>query len=335
MHHPSPRWLAAAFAGLFVLAGLSVAAWSVQLPFLAFSPGPIGDAAASVEIADSVPAFDVEGELYVLTVSSQGINPYELIVAAVDPSVDVVRRELVRREGETNEEYRIRQLQLMDQSQETAIRVALDRLDIDPAELARGAEVSATLPDAPAADVLEDGDVIEAVDGKRVVLVDDLREALAPMSPGDTVTLTVRRDGELIDVAVDLYAREDEPDRALIGILTTTSFPIDIDSSNVGGPSAGMMYTLAVMDILTGESLTKGNVIAGTGTIQEDGSVGAIGGVRQKVVAAEAAGARLMLVPESNYEAALTAPRNDLEIVAVATIDDAIRALEELPAPEV
>lgn len=305
------------------------------MPFLAFSPGPIGDAAASVEIADSVPAFDVEGELYVLTVSSQGINPYELIVAAVDPSVDVVRRELVRREGETNEEYRIRQLQLMDQSQETAIRVALDRLDIDPAELARGAEVSATLPDAPAADVLEDGDVIEAVDGKRVVLVDDLREALAPMSPGDTVTLTVRRDGELIDVAVDLYAREDEPDRALIGILTTTSFPIDIDSSNVGGPSAGMMYTLAVMDILTGESLTKGNVIAGTGTIQEDGSVGAIGGVRQKVVAAEAAGARLMLVPESNYEAALTAPRNDLEIVAVATIDDAIRALEELPAPEV
>lgn len=324
-----------AFAGLFVVAGLSVAAWSIELPFLAFSPGPIGDAADAVEVDDSVPVFDVEGELYVLTVSSQGINPYELVVAAVDPSIDVVRRELVRREGETNEDYRIRQLQLMDQSKETAIRVALDRLEIDPNELAQGAEVSATLPDAPAADVLEAGDVIEAVDGERVVLVDDLREALAPKSPGDTVSLTVRRDGEVIDVIVDLYSREDEPDRALIGILTTTFFPIDIDSANVGGPSAGMMYTLAVMDMLSDQSLTKGNIIAGTGTIDIDGTVGPIGGVRQKVVAAEAAGARVMLVPQANYEAALTAPRDDLQIVAVDTIDDVLEVLEELPPPEV
>jgi len=110
-------------------------------------------------------------------------------------------------------------------------------------------------------------------------------------------------------------------------------FPIDveIDSTNIGGPSAGMMYTLAVIDVLTPDDITNGHRIAGTGTISSDGSVGAIGGVRQKVEGAAAAGAEYILVPKDNYEDALTADVSGAQIVSVTTIDDALSFLASLP----
>ncbi|MFP3915208.1 MAG: S16 family serine protease, partial [Actinomycetota bacterium] len=104
----------------------------------------------------------------------------------------------------------------------------------------------------------------------------------------------------------------------------------DVESGVVGGPSAGLMYTLAIIESLTPGSLSHGRVVAGTGTIDADGNVGSIGAVRQKVVAAEAAGAEFMLVPEGNYEAALTAPARDLELVPVATVEEALDFLSEL-----
>jgi PDZ domain-containing protein len=107
-------------------------------------------------------------------------------------------------------------------------------------------------------------------------------------------------------------------------------FPIDIDAGLVGGPSAGLMYTLAVMELLGPEDLSHGHVVAGTGTIDSAGNVGGIGGVRQKVVAAEAAGAEVMLVPASNLDEALTARRDHLELIPVSTLDEALAALATL-----
>ena len=101
-------------------------------------------------------------------------------------------------------------------------------------------------------------------------------------------------------------------------------------AGDVGGPSAGMMHTIAIIDALTEGELTGGRVIAGTGTIAYDGKVGAIGGVRQKVVAAEAAGAEFIMVPADNYESALTAPRDSIEILSIATLEDAIAFLDGL-----
>jgi PDZ domain-containing protein len=106
-----------------------------------------------------------------------------------------------------------------------------------------------------------------------------------------------------------------------------------IESGDVGGPSAGMMHTIAIIDTLTEGELSHGRVIAGTGTIRLDGTVGNIGGVRQKVVAAEAAGAEVIMVPAGNYQAALTAERNSIEIIPIATLDEAISYLESLDAP--
>jgi PDZ domain-containing protein len=129
----------------------------------------------------------------------------------------------------------------------------------------------------------------------------------------------------------------DEPNVPMIGITAENlnprfefPFPIEIEAGQIGGPSAGLMYTLAVMDLLAPDELTGGHVVAGTGTIDIEGNVGPIGGIRQKVVAAEAAGAEVMLVPTDNYEEALTARRVAMELIAVSTLDEALAALGQL-----
>ena len=162
---------------------------------------------------------------------------------------------------------------------------------------------------------------------------DDPRTALSDNQPGDRVKIVVDRGGDILELEIELGRASEEEDRAVIGISVGPVIadpPVDIDAANIGGPSAGMMFTLAVIDLLGEGQLTKGNVIAGTGTIRGDGTVGAIGGIRQKVVAAEAAGADVMLVPRSNYDQALTAPREAMELIPVDTIDDALAALEAL-----
>jgi len=333
-HLRSPRWLGAAFVVLVLAIAGSVAAWSVELPYYAMSAGPTADVISAVHADDGVELFVPGGELMMLTVALQGVNAFELASAVADPTVNVVRREAFRPPDETDEEYRERGLAQMDQSKENAIALAIDRvggLEIH----SDGVEVVQLSDGAPAAAVLQEGDVIVAVNGTQVEIAQDIGEMLAGFSPGDTVEVTIERSGETSTVPVELTASGDDPGRPLIGILATTvnpQYPIDIDSANVGGPSAGMMYTLGIIDLLTPGDLTHGNVVAGTGTIAADGTVGAIGGVRQKVVAAAAAGARYVMVPEANYEAASEAPVDSVEIVAVATIDDALDYLAGLPA---
>ncbi len=330
-----PRWLVATFAAIFMTAVLSVAAWAVELPYFAFSAGPVGDALDAIEVAsDRLEVYPPKGELFFLTVSLQEVNVYEALAAGVDPAVDLVPVSLIRGPDESDEDFRRRGLEAMDTSKENAIAVALDRLDLGSEIESGGVEVVELLEGAPAAAVLQPDDIIHAVDGEQVVLADDLREALADRSPGERVTLTVERDGEVFDVEVELFASEDHPGRALIGILARTvdvRFPIEIETGNIGGPSAGMMYSLAIIDLLTPGDLTRGHVVAGTGTIDRSGKVGPIGGVRQKAVAAEAAGAEYMLVPSDNFEEAQTAPVEDLVLVPVSTIDDALAFFDTLP----
>jgi PDZ domain-containing protein len=188
----------------------------------------------------------------------------------------------------------------------------------------------------PAADVLELGDTILEVDGRKVSSVADIGPLLEGRPVGSTLALKVDRDGETLDLQVDLAERTDEPGVAMIGVvlgeLTQPPFPIELRPGDIGGPSAGMMHTLAIIDSLTEGDLTGGEVIAGTGTIRIDGTIGPIGGIRQKVVGAEAAGASYILVPVDNYERALTAERSTIEIVPVATIEEALDFLDGLSA---
>lgn len=335
MNHPSavPRWLIALVVGLFVTAGSAVAAWAVDLPYVGWSPGPISEAIDAVVIDEDIESYPPEGELLVLTVVSQPLNVYELLVALFDPTVDIYDRAAVRIEGETDEEYRDRQLGLMDAAVQRALTIAFDRLGIDVGEVRY--RVETVFGEYPAAAHLEPGDFVLEVEGVEMTSIDVIRERLADRAPGDVTELTIERAGDIREIEVELGETVDEETgetRAIIGITIGPFIdpPADINTNNVGGPSAGMMYTLALIDLLSEGDLTKGHVVAGTGTIEADGSVGGIGGIRQKVVAAEAAGADVMLVPESNYEVALTADREDMELVSVATIDDALAFLDSL-----
>ncbi len=324
---PRNRALIAA-AALFFLVGLVVAAWSVELPLIAYSPGPVSDAADSVVI-EGAPAYAPGGELVVLTVAGQDINPFEALISAIDPSVDVLARQAVRRPDETDEEYRRRNLQLMDQSTTAAITVALQHVDTEDYE--PSVFITGYAADTPAGQTLEIGDRIVTFAGEEIAATGDLAAAMSDFMPGDLADIEVERQGRRVAHRIELAAREDEPASPMIGVFVRQlPFWVDVDSGIVGGPSAGLMYTLAIIDVLTPGDLTGGRIVAGTGTIDNEGNVGAVGGVRQKVVAAEAAGAHVMLVPEANYEVALTAPRADLELIPVATIDDALEYLATL-----
>lgn len=317
---------------VFFLMGLVITAWNIYLPLLAYSPGPITDATDSI-IVEGAPNYLAEGELMVLTAASQDINVFEALIAATDPTVDVIARQAVRRPDESDEDFRRRMLVLMDDSTARAISVALSRVDLEDEELSP--YIVGYAADTAAGEVLEMGDRILSLDGRLVEEIGDLGEAISDNQPGDVVSIEVERAGDVLQYDVELVVSQDEEEgeeRAVIGIIVRSlPFWVEIDSGIVGGPSAGMMYALAIIDALTPDDLTKGRIIAGTGTINEDGTVGNIGAVRQKVPAAEAAGAEYMLVPQGNYETALTAPRTDLELVPVATIDEALEFLRNLP----
>lgn len=327
----SASWPLYLIAGLFAAGVLSVIAWNVELPYLAYSAGPVSDAADTV-VAHEVDFFPPEGELLMLTVVTQDVNIFEAFIAGVDPTIDLVRKQAVRRAGESDEEYRNRVLQQMDDSNFRSIAVALDYLghELVPTEVV----INDIVDGVPAAALLELGDTIVSVNGVTIATLGDVAPALERNEVGDIVEITVERDGDLVELDVELAERDDEPGVPMVGIvlgeLSEAPFPIDIQAGDVGGPSAGMMHTIAIIDALTEGELTKGHIVAGTGTIDLDGSVGSIGGVRQKVVGAEAAGAEFILVPSGNYESALTAQRESIEIIPVATLTEAIEFLEGL-----
>lgn len=326
-------WPYATLGSLFLVAVLLVAAWNIEIPYLAYSPGPVADAVDGIDV-EGVPTDSPEGDLLMLTIVGQPVNVIEAFLVRFDPTLDLVKRELVRRPEETAEEYRSRVLAQMSDSNHRAVAAALDYLgyEMTPVEVI----VEDVVEGVPAAGVLQRGDSIVAVNGQKVTSAEDLTPLVRARSVGDTLQMTVLRDGEEVDVEVELAERDDTPGVAMIGILlgeiTEPPFPISINAGDIGGPSAGLMHTLAIIDLLSEGDLTKGNVVAGTGTIDPlDGKVGAIGGVRQKVVAAEAAGAKYLMVPVDNYATALEAPRDEIEIVAVANLDEALDFLESLP----
>jgi len=326
-------WPLYLIGALFVVGVMGVVAWNIELPYLAFSAGPVSDAADSV-VAEDVDIYPPDGELLMLTVVSQDVNVFEALIAGIDPTIDLVPKGAFRRAGESDEDYRNRVLQQMDDSNFRSISVALDHLGLEM--ISTEVVINEFVEGVPAESVLELGETIVAVNGVTIAKVDDIRQVTEDMSVGDVLTMTVIREEVEVDVNVELTEREDEPGVAMIGVilgeLRGPPFPLSIQAGDVGGPSAGMMHTLAIIDTLTEGELTKGHVIAGTGTIKVDGTVGNIGGIRQKVVGAEAAGAEYILVPQGNYDSALTAERTVIEIVPIATIEDAIEFFERLEA---
>ena len=332
-----PRWPYALAIG-FLVAGLFVLAfWPVKLPYFAMSPGPVEAVTDLVSVSDAE-TFESEGEIYLLTVGLREVNAFEWFEAQFfDSRVDLVAREVIRPPGVSQEEVTRSNLAAMDESIDTAIFVALGRLGYDVGFLGEGVEVLQVVEDTPADGVLEVGDRFFVVAGTDVQTSDQAAAVIRSFAVGDTITLGGTRGGEPFDAEITLVAHPDIEGAPMVGVVfdtvnLTLDLPVNVtvDSRNIGGPSAGMTYALTLIDLLTADDLTKGHVIAGTGTIRFDETVGPIGGVRQKVFAARAVGAEVVFVPTANYEDALTAGGDGIEIVPVAVLQDALDHLAGL-----
>jgi PDZ domain-containing protein len=333
-----PRWPFWTLALSPVLVALVIVGWTINLPYYALSPGPTEETGDLIDVEGSE-IYMLNGDLIMLTVSLQEVNTFEYALGWLDESVDLVDREVIRPSNVSPDEHRQANRESMDDSKNTAISVALLYLGYPVTDAGEGVLVTSVVEGTPADGVLEVGDVIIEVDGIAVFIQTDGVAAITANEIGDTIPLTVDRGGEILDLEVTLIEHTQLPGTPMVGFIPDTynrridlPFEVVIDSANIGGPSAGMVYTLTIIDLLTAEDLLKGNIIAATGTISSDGSVGGIGGIRQKVVAAQAAGAKYIIVPQSNFADALAIKADDVEVFAVANIDEAVEVLRSLPA---
>jgi len=306
---------------------------------------------------------DRTGDIYFVTISepSQSVLSWwaaggrscdVVTECSSEPAIDFLTHD-EKYGTQTPSERRGISLQMMRTSSQVAQYVALRALGYTDATIQPGNVVVAELvclePDsdgscartAPADEVLDPGDTLLRADGVELNTVDDLVAQLEGRQPGDVVQLDIDRPGSgERSVEVPLIASPDDPERTIIGFLpfdTATvelPFEIAIDTGAVGGPSAGLAFTLTLIDELSPGDLTGGRDVAVTGAIELDGSVGAIGGLAQKVSAVEQEGVRHFIVPTAQGEEQLARARaiggDDVEIIPVATLDEALAALERL-----
>ena len=352
---PDRRWMtrAAVVFGPFVLLGLLVGATFV-VPVeglgritpgegmidggpVALRPGSARGTETRVAV-DGVSIFEPDGEILFTTVSiDDQVTIYEWLESEWSDDIELRTREQVfgtRSTGENRE----RNLELMETSKDTAVLVALDHLGIDVAD-ATGVGFNGVVVDGPADGTLVVGDVIVAIDDDPITDFASLRVALDERSPGDTseITLEDSATGEVRTERLAFGVHPEGTPGGFIGIENVVErieqaplpFDVDIDSGSIGGPSAGLAFTLTILDLLTPGELTGGAKVAVTGTIAFDGSVGNVGGVTQKAAAARAAGADLFIVPVASVEAA-EAGAGSMRVVGVADLDEALAALDGL-----
>jgi PDZ domain-containing protein len=229
----------------------------------------------------------------------------------------------------------------MTSSKDTAALVALRKLGFD---VAADVVITDVVTGAPAAAVAKPGDIITAIDGTAITGTDNLRAVLATHQPGDQATVTLTTAGTDHTETVTLGDNPQNPGHAFLGVglaeqARSLPFAVNIDTSQVGGPSAGLAFTLAILDVLTPGEITGGQPVAVTGTIDSAGNVGAIGGIEQKVVTVEQAGVKVFLVPADdrcgqggscNYTDAKRKAGDKLQVIPVANLDDALKALSSL-----
>ena len=295
-----------------------------------------------------------EGEFHFMTVSIGKATPVTYIVAKFSKYKEILEREEVRQEGESDEEYRIRQLKLMSDSQFNALYVAFTRANLPYKVTHKGVYVVNIVEGSAADGILKPGDIVTALDGEPVIRRDDLLNGLQSKGKGDQIQLEIKRDEEVLTKKLTIQEIPKTNGRIGLGIsyseskLIQTNPEVDVDTEEIGGPSAGLMFTLEILNQLLDEDLAKGYKVAGTGEMLEDGKVGRIGGIEKKVVAAHKEGMAIFFAPDdeiteemrkdnpsirTNYEAAVKTAKElgtTMKIVPVKTIDDALEYLEDL-----
>ena len=332
----SRRSLTLLIASIGTAAAIAVSVL-VPVPYVILGPGPTlntlgkdssGHPLITISGRASYPAG---GHLNLVTVSYQGcqgdrFNIFTALVAWLNPHEAVVPEGEICPAGQTQQQTQQQNTQEMTGSQRTATAAALAELHIPY-------QVAVVQPERgyPAYGVLEAGDVITAVDGQPVTSQPGLTDLIAAHPAGSTLTLTIDRNGQRRPVRVATRQSGGHP---VIGVVIQDRFPftVRISVGDIGGPSAGLMFALGIIDKLSGLDLTGGKFVAGTGEITATGQVLAIGGIQQKMVGARNAGATIFLTPASNCADARGAVPAGLRLVKVSTLAQAVTELEALKA---
>jgi PDZ domain-containing protein len=304
---------------------LAISLYLVDLPLFVEAPGRTQPVLSLIDI-DGTTTYDSGGKLLLTTINVGRSNLYEALRGWLDDDMQVVPEREVIPPGQTEAEYERVQGSLMDQSKIAAVARALRRVVDYPLNARKGVIVHFVVAGTPAEGKLFTGDVITAVDGEPLGGLPQLKRLIGE-AKGRTLELSVEplEGGTSRTVNVKPVPVEDGP---VIGISGIPNFPVDvrIESGEIGGPSAGLMWAVGVADLLTREDLTGGRVVAGTGTVDLGGGVGPVGGIHLKILAAERAGAHIFLLPHGNLPEARRA--GDMELVPVATVAEAIEVLE-------
>ena len=310
----------------------------VPVPYVALSPGPtfntIGSYQGKALISISgTRTYQTVGHLDMVTVSETGgafggLTFGQALFGVASTGTVVLPRALLYPDNQSSAQVRQQGAQEFSASQSDATAAALDYLGIPVTDRVY---VSSVVSGAPADGKLHAGDIILAIDGTKIINPDQVGILVRARHPGDRLLFTVDRSGQHLPVVVVAGRNPREPTRTYVGILGDTMFtgpfPIKFQLDDVGGPSAGLMFALGIVDELTPGELNGGAFIAGTGTISPDGQVGPIGGINQKVIAARGAGARLFLAPADNCSDFGGSVPTGIAVASVHTLTDAINAI--------
>lgn len=339
-------------ASTLVLICLLIAGVLIPVPYAEMSPGPtvntLGEARGEPVLQISGrKTYPTDGHLNMTTVRVTGadyrMNAVEAVYGWLAHDNVVVPHDTLYPDGKTEEQSSQENAEEFSQSQESAKVAALGELGIP---VVSRVVVATVVKGAPAEGKLHAGDVIKAVDGVPITEQSNVAAQVTKRKPGQDVEFTIvpakeaaaaekaGKEPTVTRKVVITTTTSEEGDRAVVGIQAGTDhvfpFTIDIKLADVGGPSAGLMFALGIIDKLTPESLTGGRFVAGTGTIDDKGKVGPIGGIEMKLVGARNAGAQYFLTPADNCATAASDIPDGLTLVKVGTIDDATKSLEKL-----
>ena len=338
----STGWLVAVFVGIALAALLSL----VHLPYAILQPGSArntlgnGPGGKPLITVDGKATYPTTGALDFTTVEVSGgprypVNGWRLLIGYLDRTSKVVPEEQLFPKGVTSKQVELQSAAQMANSQQEAIAVALRGLGQTVPEVVTIGELT---KDSPSEGVLRKGDVLVSIDGKAVATTDAVRAAILVHKPGENAVFTVRRDGSERVLTVRTTS---SAGRTVVGVLLIAAFDfptkvsidkVIVDGVEVGGPSAGLMFSLAVYDKLTPGALTGGAEIAGTGTIDSAGTVGPIAAIQQKLVGAKTAGATWFLAPAGNCNEVVGHIPDGLKVAKVATFTQARDAVEAIAA---
>lgn len=322
--------------GVF-LALVLVIALALPLPYVIFRPGtPENVLGEMISVPTSYATDDLasrnrEGRLFLTTVfvttPRSKVFGAEILKAWIRGDEAVYPRDAIYPDGQDAKQIRSQEQFEMTSSQQYAIYNALTFLGFEVATRTRVVDI---LEQSDAMGKLEVGDLIRKVDGRPVASSTEIVDIVRSKSPSETISIEVERDGQLL--TFDNVELIQNAQGSAIGIFLVVDFdsPVDIsiDIKNTGGPSAGMIFTLGIIEKMTGEDLLRGRKIAGSGTIDLQGRIGAIGGIENKLIGASRKGVTIFLAPANNCEDISHIP-DGLQVIPVATLKEAVEVLRD------